>query len=429
MPGVSTQHRLALVWLTVLAVLMLVLSACAAPGDREPEFDATTEPSRKPTAVPEERPTPEPTAVSEEKPTPEPTAEPEECWDGVLSAEPLHCYILQQAQEQGLLAVDAIYEIDGRDDTSYLRIYLKGERGWISDETGAFLREKTAEFLLRWPRKAPKGDEYEKCRGHFSHEYCLLDVPIWSGKPTMFLPWPVGYTSLSLKLGGAEARLTEGGWASWRQLWPKAPGGGIDVAPRDGFDVSDVDLTNIPEVDCEKIGRSVVQDSCYAWERHPGLGIAGWHGGEIGSPVYIQLKSPSGDEAGLEALKRELVPDYGDGRRKVVIIPVKYDFEELWRWAEILDRFSLSAGNTIGIRSADVSWSSRPGPHGILLGDLVPPLDSPDRRETIRVGAQVPQRVADALPTLLPLLGIPVDAVGQVSLSISAAGPALLLRD
>ena len=398
MPGVSTQHRLALVWLTVLAVLALCLFACAAQGAREPEPDAATEPSRKPTAV------------SEEKPTPEPTAEPEECWDGVLSAEPLHCYILQQAQEQGLLAVDAIYAIDGPDDTSYLRIYLKGERGWISDETGAFLREKTAEFLLRWPRKAPKGDGYKKCRGHFSHEYCLLDVPSWSGKPTMFLPWPAGYRSLSLKLGGAEARLTEGGWASWRQLWPKAPGGGIDVAPRDGFDVSDVDLTNIPEVDCEKARN---RKSCWAWERHPGLGIAGWHGGEIGSQVYVQLKSPPGDEAGLEALKRELVPDYGDGRRKVVIIPVKYDFEELWRWAEILNRFSLSAGNTIGIRSADVSWSSRPGPHGILLGDLAS-LDSPARRETIRVGAQVPQRVADALPTLLPLLGIPVDAVGEV---------------
>ena len=37
-----------------------------------------------------------------------------------------------------------------------------------------------------------------------------------------------------------------------------------------------------------------------------------------------------------------------------------------------------------------------------------------EERETVHVSALDPQRVADALPTLLPQLGIPVDAVGVI---------------
>ncbi len=40
-----------------------------------------------------------------------------------------------------------------------------------------------------------------------------------------------------------------------------------------------------------------------------------------------------------------------------------------------------------------------------------------DHRETISVGAIDAQRVADALPVLLPQLGIPVDAAGVVGQS------------
>ena len=34
------------------------------------------------------------------------------------------------------------------------------------------------------------------------------------------------------------------------------------------------------------------------------------------------------------------------------MIPFNYDYEELWRWATILNRFALSAGNTIGVGGA-----------------------------------------------------------------------------
>ena len=49
------------------------------------------------------------------------------------------------------------------------------------------------------------------------------------------------------------------------------------------------------------------------------------------------------------------------------------------------------------------------------LPEAVPgPGSLPDYRETVHVWALDAQRVADALPTLLPQLGIPVDAVGVI---------------
>ena len=102
----------------------------------------------------------------------------------------------------------------------------------------------------------------------------------------------------------------------------------------------------------------------------------------------------------------------------MVIIPVKYDFGELWRWSVILDRFSLSAGNTVGIITARVGVNVSPGVDDIwLLEDLKQARSishEADIRETVVVWALDPPVAAAALPDLLPKLGIPVDAVGIV---------------
>ncbi len=96
----------------------------------------------------------------------------------------------------------------------------------------------------------------------------------------------------------------------------------------------------------------------------------------------------------------------------IEIIRVKYDFGELWRWATILDRFAVSAGNTIGIVDAKVGWNRSPD---LYLNGLSQAKRVRDRRETINIYAREPQRVAAALPELLLLLGIPVDAVGIIT--------------
>ncbi len=100
-------------------------------------------------------------------------------------------------------------------------------------------------------------------------------------------------------------------------------------------------------------------------------------------------------------------------------IPVRYDYGEMWRWATILRRFVLSPSNTIGIVGADV----RPNKKYDYLENVFP-LDDLDvavygdastLRDTVGIDALDARVVVEALPELLPLLGIPVDAVGVVS--------------
>ena len=81
-----------------------------------------------------------------------------------------------------------------------------------------------------------------------------------------------------------------------------------------------------------------------------------------------------------------------------MIIPAKYDYGELWRWGVILDRFVLSAGNTIGITAAGVSTNqgARPEPvvwlNGLRDAGVEERSSTANRRETIAVGARNPQR-------------------------------------
>ncbi len=104
---------------------------------------------------------------------------------------------------------------------------------------------------------------------------------------------------------------------------------------------------------------------------------------------------------------------------------MKYDYQELWRWQLILNRFALSPGNTIGITGAVVGENVDLYESAVFLNDLTEAAaDSySDYRETIHVWALDAQPVANALPTLLPLLGIPVDAVGVVGQFSSVPEP------
>ena len=205
-------------------------------------------------------------------------------------------------------------------------------------------------------------------------------------------------------------------------MWP-AVAGTVDGA--EGFDVSDVDVTNFPELDCVKeaprftIGGTA---ACLVWKEH-GSGIAGWRFSRPkGSPLYIQVKSPPADGAALEALKGQLVPprlkaNYEAGKLKVVIIPVKYDFWELWRWSVILDRFAVSAGNTVGITAGRVVMNTPDAYKGparepvVWLNDEIEPARLNDSRsalnwatvrEVVMVWAFDPDLAAPALPELLP---------------------------
>ena len=105
---------------------------------------------------------------------------------------------------------------------------------------------------------------------------------------------------------------------------------------------------------------------------------------------------------------------------------MKYSFPDLWKWGVILDRFAKSQGNIIGILHAGVHNNTRAAylsyELGLYLEEGSGSVWSEGEgyanpglvRETISILALDPYVVQDALPVLLPQLGIPVDAVGVI---------------
>ena len=335
-----------------------------------------------------------------ETPTSSGTSTPQtidDCFGGALSEDPIHCSVLQLAHNEGIMEVDAVY----RAGTSLYLYLAQSER--VSDEVYDYIRSKAREEVARRGGRACK----------YGYHGCDIGV-LGSG----LLPVSAVYSEIELRTGGADGRRSHGGWAAYRQLWPVVSGGTRGVSTgttgTSTFDVSGVDTKNFPEFQSR-------------WhEPLKGLGLAGWH---RGGGLYVQVKAPPGQEANVTVAKEALhrrFPKYADDA--IVIIPVKYDYEEYWRWSVILDRFAVSSGNTIGILWSRVreNWES----YHTTGGEVVYPLPEvpeavprpelggvahpEDYRTTLHVMTYELQRTVDALPVLLPLLGIPVDAVGVV---------------
>ncbi len=339
---------------------------------------------------------------------------PGDCWGGALSDDPLHCRVLEEAQRDGIIEVETIYEGGG-----VLYVYL-AQNAPVGDEVYLYIKTKGKE-----------------CDGLYGCESGVLSV-YTEDHLGYTLPRLAVYQDIMLRPGGADAVRSERGWAAFKQLWPEAgagAGGAGGAAGAGGpsgsgsFDVSDIDLVNIPEVDCAH-PRSW-SSSCNQWQRLPSLGIAGWHKEDLGQKRYVQVKATSDDDPKVQAARERILQKY----RKMTeddleIIPVKYDYEELWRWSHMVDRFVSSRGNTIGIREA---WVDTNDARGFGAKDVVvfplddlkalPYMNDPEwgpyrdwasARETVVVSVLDAQRAEEALPDLLRQLGIPLDAVGMI---------------
>ena len=421
-------------------------------GDGGSEPSATATPSPSPTASSDGVGASEPATATTTEVAASGDPPLGDCFGGALSEDPLHCYVLEQARAAGLIDVAGIYEAPGVEHrrwgvhTDRPLLYVSVREGRLPAALFDYTREQSYAFYDRWPELVPfekygslcdelyrnQPEEFPKCY--------LLGTGVLA---ETLLPRPSAYERVLLVTGGEEGRRKVRGWASWRQLWPRqAAQGGSGVRDASGgpaFDVSDVDMTNIPEID---------ESTCLRWEsgkagcsshlRFPDVRIAGGHSHRELRMNYVQIKDPPTDPAEVKALKDRLMPcrdvigrcDYihpehgrtvitwTDATSTIEIIPVKYDFAELWRWTTILNRFALSAGNTIGIWSALVGDNPKlPPGEAVYLNGIMPAgqFEPERKRETITVFTTADLRsVADALPVLLPLLGIPVDAVGMV---------------
>ena len=432
-----------------------------ASGGRDSGSDPEPTETPTPTPIPEPVSGPEPPATTTPAVTlgsVDPTEPPlGDCFGGALSGDPMHCYVLEQAQAAGLIDILGVYVDDG-DGT----VYVSLSQARLSAEMVEFADEQSYAFYDAWPRLTHPDVYWRLACGESRMNWpdCYLTPHRrWYEDGYLFLSPPAAYGGFVMLVPGAADGLHQvRGWASWRQLWPRvsarqgAGGRGTDGGP--AFDVSDVDVTNFPDMDCSREITSV----CDQWKKLPDVGIAGFHWSVNSNDHYtwyFQVKNPPADEAELEALKDRLAPchdvigdctytdergatwrRYNEATTTVEIIPVKYDYRDLWRWKTILKRFAVSAGNTLGIMDARVdSTKWRPNNYDTMYVNGVPwagesgvteyGLGLPAHtRETIVVGARElqRQRVADALPALLPLLGVPVDAVGIVSLWIAGEG-------
>ena len=392
-----------------------------------------------------------------------------DCYGGALSQDPLHCYALEQADKQGIIDVETVYDAEG---ILYFSLRQNDPAG---SHVYEFLKTKSYEFYDRWPDDVPMNPKYDwwctPDRGFTTYRQCYLDMTSW--RPSFMLPESMAYTNVLFHTGGESARRLVPGWASWRQVWPAIASGASgasdsSTAPAT-FDVSDVDMTNLPVNACPEVLHGDPVDVC-SRDQEVALSIVGTGFG--GGKMYVQVKDPPEDEVGIHRVRKAIDPCYDVAGRcvytatttvtrivhgvethtatsteitidysgppppadSIVLIPVKYSWGELAGWAEILDRFATSRGNTIGITGARVQDNRDTyAGHTIFrmspaaLGPYSPAVseasdfDWSTVRETIVVWGFDAQRIADALPTLLPLLGIPVDAVGVVVTDIREA--------
>ena len=351
---------------------------------------------------------------------------PGDCWGGLLSEDEIICYMLEEAQRAGLLEVQVIYLAPGGGP---LYIYLRQTEP-LSGTTIGFLRDKAHAHVDSGKRNFPRmhrcldagGSRNECIESGIGADWSILGTQ-WGYNS---LPDSHGYENVEMYTGGPEARRSQAGWASWKQVWPAATGQtSTGNAGAGKLDLSDVDMTNFPEPDCGKFPKATTWHSCAKWERDSNVAYANYYGKT--HTMYVRYKNPPTDETALEALKKKFVPAYKEpGGADVVIIPEDYNFEELWRWSLVLERFALSKANTMGIMGAFVGDTI--GEHGprrlhdgpVWLNGYTVTRDEfgadwSRAREIIVVWALEPSRAAAALPTILPQLGIPMEAVGMVA--------------
>ena len=378
------------------------------------------------------------------------------CYNEVLSPDPMQCYVLEQAEADDVIEVDGIYT-NNRGTLYVFYSYLPKVIEHPTVDLTPKLRSYGLEYAEEHPSLAPYSRVGEACQSAtFGGANDTYDSLAECGATLTFdygrvEPRYTPYAQILLYPGGNEARQDINGWASWTQVWPRASRStrntGGDTTSSGGFDISDVDFDNIPEVGCSYWG--TLGDSCSYAEGYPELPIAGGYTYEYtrymhvkaestDDPIFVDAKELLLDRSSSwaidgEGTKSAYEEDYSFG---LVVVPAQYSYSELWRHAHILERFSRSSGNTLGINGAIILYNgafiewyfdeSVILTPGLVAVDEYDPESNFGREAKEFIAIQSAhddlERIVDALPVLLPQLGIPSDVVGMVGYNRPRAG-------
>ena len=369
-----------------------------------------------------------------------------------------HCYLFEEAENQGRIKIESIY----LEPSNALHIFIARTEP-IDDELATYFETTAHQYMEESTRRYHQAaqpnydgtggaplpgwlDHSNICKGLAGQEKteCFNIIMgdgsshgLWdefhhlgsSGFPNLN-----GYANVFMHTGGTEGRKKVPGWASWRQVWPDQEEEQPEGIP--DFDVSTVDTENIPELVCDDVyyyNDYYITTSCRGWEDLPDLGVGAVHGrrhNRFKGTAYYHLTTPiPTKEEELEALKQKIYAGYETTEWDMILIPTKYDFGQLWKWKVILERFAVSDANTIGITFVQIHTN-----HELNYSDItsaIPPIwaggirpaktdklgfieDWTALRNILVLATADPHKTADALPHLLPLLGIPVHAVGVI---------------
>ena len=165
-----------------------------------------------------------------------------DCFAGMLSDDPVQRYVLERAHNQGIINVEAVYEVG---EVLYFQL---SQADFVTEEQVQSMLDLGKRFTItgdldvayRPPLDCPL---IESAR--ISH--CALANTFRS---TGVLFWSNAGASVSFRPGGESARRDIGGWASHRQVWPQYTSGQARSTAPGSFDVSRLDVSNFPELEC-----------------------------------------------------------------------------------------------------------------------------------------------------------------------------------
>ncbi|MCY3694794.1 MAG: hypothetical protein OXG77_06240 [Chloroflexi bacterium] len=347
------------------------------------------------------------------------------CFGGLLAPYALHCAVLEGSHNAGEIEIEVIYH-----QTLDELLFLLAEPAELTEETFRSIRTRAKRVL--------EDSDWEGCRTQDYDSLGCESGVLRDGRGAALLPPMAEYEELSLWTHSGESSLwVPGAVHVFGVHWDNRPVIAEPNWEESGFDLSELDLANVPAMDCSALHWGL---ACNYWNRHPELRIAGfWATGDPSLDqvdAYFYVKAPADDDqaALLESAEATLLEAHDFlADDNLTLRPAEFDLGELWHWAHMLNTFAQSPANSIGVWSAFLGSNRSVSDDQAVLpvAGMPHPSDATRSvehiRDTIVVWTFEIEATVAALPTLLAQLGIPESAVGVIERPPDVTNPVILV--